>query len=234
VDPNSPVVGIETSGAEGSVALLRGGDLAAEEVLGEGTTHGVALHPALERLLKAAGLAAADLGLVVAGTGPGSFTGMRVGVGAARSLAFAAGCPVAGVPSFEALAAAAPADAPAVAAVRDARRGEVYFALYGRAGPDGLRPALVAPCRMEAQAAAASIPRDCLVLGEFRAEIAALAKAPGVRAGGPERSRVPASLVARLGRAAVLRHGPPDPATVLPLYLQAPLALRKGEGTRAR
>jgi tRNA threonylcarbamoyladenosine biosynthesis protein TsaB len=226
------VAGIETTGAVGSVALLRGDSVLGEETLGEGTTHGVALHPALERLLKAAGLAPKDLGLVVAGTGPGSFTGMRVGVGAARSLAFAVGCPVAGIPSFDALAAGAPGDAPAVAAVRDARRDEVYFALYGPAAPGGARAALVLPCRRGVKEAAASLPPACLVLGEFRAEIAALAKAPGVRPGSAEESVVRASAVARLGRAALLRGGAPAPESVLPLYLQPPLALRKGEGAR--
>ena len=228
------VAGIETSGAAGSVALLRGESILGEETLGEGTTHGVALHPALERLLGAAGLAAKDLGLVVAGTGPGSFTGMRVGVGAARSLAFAAGCPVLGVPSFEALAAGAPGDPPAVAAVRDARRGEVYFALYGERSPDMTRPILLPPCRRPAADAAADLPAGCLVLGEFRAELAALARAPGVRAGSAEESAPRASILARLGLAAFRRGGAPDPAIVLPLYLQEPLALKKGEGARGR
>jgi tRNA threonylcarbamoyladenosine biosynthesis protein TsaB len=226
------VAAIETTGATGSVALLRGDALLGEETLGEGTTHGVSLHPALERLLRAAGLAARDIGLVVAGTGPGSFTGMRVGVGAARSLAFAVGCPVVGVPSFDALAAGAPPGPPAVAAVRDARREEVYFALYGEAAADGTRRTLTPPCRRAVAAAAGSLPGGCLVLGEFRSGPAALAKAPGVRAGTAEESLVRASLLARLGRAAFLRGGIPPAETVLPLYLQEPLALRKGEGVR--
>jgi len=229
-----PVVGVETSGGTGSVALLRGDSLLGEETLGEGTTHGVALHPALERLLKAAGLAAKELRLVVAGTGPGSFTGMRVGVGAARSLAYAAGCPVVGVPSYDALAAGAPAAAPTVAAVRAARREEVYFALYGKPGPGGRRPALVPPCRRSLAEAAAALPEECLVLGEFREPLAAAAKARGVRAGSAAESVIRASHLARLGLAAFLRDGAPDPATVLPLYLQEPLALRKGEGARGR
>jgi tRNA A37 threonylcarbamoyladenosine modification protein TsaB len=152
---------------------------------------------------------------------------MRVGVGAARSLAFAVGCGAIGVPSYDALAAAAPEDAPAVAAVRDARRGIVYFALYGPT-----REALVPPCRREAGEAAASLPAGCLVLGEFRAEVAALAKAPGVRAGSAEESRVRASVLARIGLRIFLRDGAPPPETVLPLYLQPPLAVKKGEGVR--
>ncbi len=226
------VAAIETTGPSGSVALLRGTALLGEEVLGEGTAHGVSLHPALDRLLRAAGLAAKDLGLVVAGTGPGSFTGMRIGVGAARSLAFAVGCPVVGVPSFDALAAGAPPDASSVAAVRDARREEVYFALYGAASADGTRPALAPPCRSAVAAAAASLAAGCLVLGEFRAELASLAKAEGIRAGTAEESLVRASVLGRLGLSTFLRGGAPPAEAVLPLYLQEPLALRKGEGVR--
>lgn len=217
------VAAIETTGPAGSVALLRGESVLGEEALGDGTTHGAALHPALERLLKAAGVTAKDLGLVVAGTGPGSFTGMRVGVGAARSLAFAVGCPVVGVPSFDALAV----EGSSVSAVRDARKGDVYFALYGPK-----RESLVAPCRRETAAAAASLPPGCLVLGEFRVDVAALAKAPGVRAGSAEESLVRASILGRLGLRAFLRDGAPPPETVLPLYLQEPLAVKKGEGVR--
>jgi tRNA threonylcarbamoyladenosine biosynthesis protein TsaB len=219
------VAAIETTGAAGSVALLRGETLLGEESLGDGTTHGAALHPALERLLRAGGATANDLGLVVAGTGPGSFTGMRVGVGAARSLSFAVGCPVVGVPSFDALAR----EDATVAVVRDARKGDVYFALYG---PEG--ETLVAPCRRETAKAAASIPTDGLVLGEFREEVAALAKARGVRAGSAEESLVRASILGRLGLRAFLRDGAPPAASVLPLYLQAPLAVKKGEGVRSK
>lgn len=217
------VAAIETTGPLGSVALLRGETVLGEEPLGDGTTHGAALHPALERLLHAAGVAAKDLGLVVAGTGPGSFTGMRVGVGAARSLAFAVGCPVVGVPSYDALAV----EGTPVATVRDARKGEVYFALYG---PE--RETLVPPCRREVATAAASLPSGCLVLGELRAEVAALAKAPGVRAGSAEESLIRASRLGLLGLRAFLRDGAPSPGTVLPLYLQPPLAVKKGEGVR--
>jgi tRNA threonylcarbamoyladenosine biosynthesis protein TsaB len=226
------VVGLETSGARGSAALLRGPALLGEEDLGEGTTHGVALHPALERLLKAARLRPADLGLVVVGTGPGSFTGMRVGVAAARALAFGLRIPVVGVSSFDALAAAAPADAPAVACVRDARKGEGWFALYGPPGRDGTRPALVEPRRGTLVEAAAALPDGALVLGEHRAALLALATAPGARAGSEEQSRARASVVARIGLARFLRTGAPDPESVAPLYLQEPLALRRGEGVR--
>lgn len=226
------VAGIETSGPRGSVALLRGGRLLGEETLGEGVTHGVSLHPALERLLAAAGARATDLGLVAAGTGPGSFTGMRVGVAAARSLAFAAKCPVIGIPSYDAMAAGVPEGVPAVACARDARRGEAWFALYGAAGAGGAREARIPPCRRTVTHAVEALPAQGLVLGDLAAALAAAKGAPGLRAEGEETAAPRASVVARLGLAALLRGGAPDPASVLPLYLQEPLALRKGEGVR--
>jgi len=82
--------------------------------------------------------------------------------------------------------------------------------------------------------AAASLPPGTLVLGEHRDALAALAKAEGVKAGSEEESRTKASVVARLGLSRFRAHGAPDPATISPLYLQEPLALRKGEGIRGR
>jgi tRNA threonylcarbamoyladenosine biosynthesis protein TsaB len=157
---------------------------------------------------------------------------MRVGVAAGRGLAFAAGCPVLGVPTFDALAEAAPPAAATVACARDARRGEAWFALYGPRRDGGEREPLVPPCRRNAAAAAASLPAGCLVLGSFAADLASRAAAPGVRAGPPEGEAPAAAVLGRIGLARFLRDGAPDPSSVLPLYLQEPLAQRKGEGVR--
>ena len=216
------VVGIETTGAAGSVALRRGNTPLGETALGEGTLHGASLHPALAGLLTAAGFAPADLGLVVVGTGPGSFTGMRVGVGAARTLAFALGIPVIGVASFDALAADAPREAPSAAVVRDARREHVYFALYGPAGRDGVREVTVPPARILAIEAAGHLAAGTVVLGEHAALLASLA--PGGTPGARPDLPVSADRLARLGLARFLAGGAPDPAGVLPLYLQEPSA----------
>jgi tRNA threonylcarbamoyladenosine biosynthesis protein TsaB len=81
----------------------------------------------VDRLMDEAGVTPADLDLVVAGTGPGTFTGLRIGLAAARALGFALGIPVKGVSTLEALRAAEGVDVACV----DARRGEVFAAGAG-------------------------------------------------------------------------------------------------------
>ena len=98
-------------------ALVAGG-----LTLGERRTRPQSLLADIDALLTAAGLGPADLDAIVVGTGPGSFTGTRIGLAVARGLALSLDLPVAGVSTLDALAAAAPRAFPVV----DARRGEVF------------------------------------------------------------------------------------------------------------
>ena len=131
------VFGLDTSGSVGSVALLLPDGRHEESAFGEGLIRGVAMAPEAKRILTNAGLAAADLSLVAVGLGPGSYTGVRVGVAFAKSLAFAADRPVVGVPTFEVIARGLAGDRPVVC-VRDARRSALYYQEFtadGEAGP---------------------------------------------------------------------------------------------------
>ena len=128
------VLAIETSTLAGGVALLDGDRVRAEYLLDVSATHSERLMPAIDRVLADAGWRAADLqGLAVA-VGPGSFTGLRIGLSAAKGLAFALGIPIAAVPTLDAMAAALPFAALPVCPVLDARKGEVYCALYRWSG----------------------------------------------------------------------------------------------------
>jgi tRNA threonylcarbamoyladenosine biosynthesis protein TsaB len=103
-------------------------------VLGERVSRAVTVLADADELLRAAGLGPADLEALVVGTGPGSFTGLRIGLATARGLALALGVPVAGVSTLDALAAGTPGALP----VLDARRREI-FTLEGGT-PRCLRP----------------------------------------------------------------------------------------------
>lgn len=92
------------------------------EVLGERTSRAVTLLEDVDALLRQAGARTGDLQGLVVGTGPGSFTGLRVGLATARGLALSLGLPVAGVSTLDALAAGAPGALPVI----DARRAEVF------------------------------------------------------------------------------------------------------------
>ena len=121
-------------------------DAGADGVLAEGVgdrpmRHGELLAPLLERLLAQAGVERTDLTGVAVGTGPGPFTGLRVGLVTARTLGAVLGVPVAGVCSLDVIAAEAAAAGLVEGrflVATDARRKEIYHAVYA-AGPDGCR-----------------------------------------------------------------------------------------------
>jgi tRNA threonylcarbamoyladenosine biosynthesis protein TsaB len=129
----APILSIDTCGPAGSVALgrLAGRDL---EILGEtelaGRTYSATLVSAVAGLLEAAGLSVNDLGGIVVVQGPGSFTGVRVGLSAVKGLAQGAGIPV--VPLSRLLVLARKAGA--ASAALDAQRGEIFLRLESTGG----------------------------------------------------------------------------------------------------
>ncbi len=155
-DPARPDIGValETSTRRGSVALVLG-QRVLEAKLTEGRSHAADLLPELARLAQEAGLERAGdvlrLDFVVVGTGPGSYTGLRVGIATALGLARATRARVLGIPSVEALAFAELAPGEEGSIVLDARAGRFYFAHYKREDhevralvpPSALRPAEV-------------------------------------------------------------------------------------------
>ena len=121
---------LETSTLAGGVALLDGERVIGEYLLDVRITHSERLMPAIDRLLRDAGWTPASLeGLAVA-VGPGSFTGLRIGLSAVKGLAWALSLRVAAVPTLDALAAALPFAAHPVCPVLHARKNEVYCSLY--------------------------------------------------------------------------------------------------------
>lgn len=119
---------LETSGPVGSVALRREGRLLGERVLDTREQHSSPLLPTVDALLREHDLTPRDVELWAVGLGPGSYTGIRVGIAAAKGFALATGRPLIGAGSVEALALEHGRDG-AVAAIVDARRGEFYFSL---------------------------------------------------------------------------------------------------------
>jgi N6-L-threonylcarbamoyladenine synthase len=97
------------------------------------------LLPMVESLLAANGLTVAEVGGVIVGRGPGSFTGVRIGVATAKGLAHGLGCPLWGVSTLDAVAWAFASDEITLAVVGDAMRGEVYPALFRCGGGKAVR-----------------------------------------------------------------------------------------------
>jgi tRNA threonylcarbamoyladenosine biosynthesis protein TsaB len=126
-------IAIETATDTGSVAVGDAGGLIGEVLIGVRTRHAESLLPALDFLLRSSRLVRGDIGSIVVGAGPGSFTGVRVAAATARGLAQGLGVPLYAYSSLAALAAGAGVNGP-VCALFDARRGEVYAACYELAG----------------------------------------------------------------------------------------------------
>jgi len=123
---------LDTSWPGTSVALLEGKEVRGELCLWSGATHSERLLPAIEYLLRGAGWALSDLHLVAAGLGPGSFTGIRIGVATAVGLAQSCAIPFVGLSGLEALAHAFPLGECRVGVILDAQRAQVYYAEFRR------------------------------------------------------------------------------------------------------
>ncbi len=213
------MLGIETATALGGVALVdEDGRILGEITLLGRESHSERIIPAVAELLATLGASPGDLAAVAVSSGPGSFTGLRTGVASAKGLAFSRGVPLYGVPTLAALAANATAGCGPVCAVLNARRGEVFRALF-QAGAEGLArrtPDELLPARE----CAAGLPPGCLVLGEAPAALRE-ATAPSALRFAPAHLNHPrASAVALSGLAALRAGAPSELLSLLPGYLR--------------
>jgi tRNA threonylcarbamoyladenosine biosynthesis protein TsaB len=124
------ILAVDTSTPWGSVALREGGDTRGEVRLQGDEGHSRWLLPAIDSLLGGLALKASDLEAYAVATGPGSFTGLRVGISTIQGLALASPRPCLGLPTLDALAALVTEGVAPRVAMMDAGRGEVYAALY--------------------------------------------------------------------------------------------------------
>jgi tRNA threonylcarbamoyladenosine biosynthesis protein TsaB len=131
-------LGIDTCEARGSVALLKGGTLVSLEAHETTEDYSTWLLPAVRRCLLTAGAALEDVNLLAVATGPGSFTGLRVGLTTVKAWSELYGKPVVGVSRLEVMARTGGAQFGYVAASFDAQRGQVFGGLYKVASPEAL------------------------------------------------------------------------------------------------
>ena len=125
---------LETSGRTGAVALARDGRVVAEETFAHGLKHAAGIIPIIDRLSRGVGWRPGDIEEVYVSAGPGSFTGLRVGVTVAKTLALATGAKVVAVPSEQVLVRNAPAGWERAVIVLDAKRGQIFTAVFENVG----------------------------------------------------------------------------------------------------
>jgi tRNA threonylcarbamoyladenosine biosynthesis protein TsaB len=131
------VLGIDTSTSCGSVGLVDEGRIIAEHLLNTPVTHSERLLAAIDLVLQEGGCSIKDLDGWAISLGPGSFTGLRIGVSTVKGLSYATGKPVAGVPTLDALASQVSFTPYLICPVLDARKKEVYASFY-RYGQENL------------------------------------------------------------------------------------------------
>jgi tRNA threonylcarbamoyladenosine biosynthesis protein TsaB len=217
---------LDTSTYVGTVSVTRGGELLCESSAFVRASHGETLLPHVERALSLAGVKLGDVELFAVGIGPGSFTGVRIGVATAKGLALAEKKPLVGVTSLRVLAAGMAGGAGVQVPLLDAHKGEVYTAAYERDEAGELRE-LIAPFHGSPDAAAARIVDETTgrlwVAGNGLARYGSvLLERMGARAAQlPGYSDVPrAACLAHEAELAFRRHGPSDLARLEPLYLR--------------
>jgi tRNA threonylcarbamoyladenosine biosynthesis protein TsaB len=158
------ILAVDTSSSRTAVAVMDGERVLAEDDSEAGERHGDVLLARIAEQLEVAGLPLSAIELIGVGLGPGSFTGLRVGLATAKGLALAGPVALRGVSSLEVIARGALERAPLAAVVLDAGRGEVYAALYARTGE--LPELVVAPLRAEPAQAAGRIGEALRARGE--------------------------------------------------------------------
>jgi tRNA threonylcarbamoyladenosine biosynthesis protein TsaB len=205
---------VDTATALGSVALFDGDALVAEEARRVSNAHGESLLPMIDEVFRRAGLRPADVTRWCVDVGPGSFTGVRIGVATVKGIVLGTGAAIVGVGSLEAMCAAAEAaDDDVVVAAIAAIRGELYIGAPSLSPePVCLRPDAVAPWL-----AGLTDRRDVVLLGEAASSL----ELPGwtaLRVASPLVDLPHARGVAVVGRA----RSPEDPDRLEPVYVRPP------------
>lgn len=221
------VLAFDTTAAACSVALVKDGVALAHirELMDQGQAE--ILMPQIEEVMQETGLAYSALDRIAVTIGPGSFTGVRVGLSAARALGLAAGKPVIGISSLETIAAAVPEvergrHAHILAAV-DTKRGDLYVQVFAARDLSSCAEVVALPPTEIADWLGA---KDVVVTGDGAG--AALAHLPGAAASAAD--PLPDAVV--LARLAQTRA--PDPAGPLPLYVLPPKITLAPNGGRLR
>jgi tRNA threonylcarbamoyl adenosine modification protein YeaZ len=210
------VLAIDTAIEACSAAVLERGIITASETLPMARGHAEALMPLVARVMDLADIEFADLDRIAVTTGPGSFTGLRVGISATRGIALAAGKPAIGLSTLAAFGAPliAEDDSTNVVAAIDARHDHVYLQVFGAGGRTLVAPR-IATLRDAVRAATTGPAR---IIGTAAAQVAAAWPKGADQPLQVVQLRAPDIVwIARLGAAATEGYGPPKP-----LYLRAP------------
>ncbi|MBF0527896.1 MAG: tRNA (adenosine(37)-N6)-threonylcarbamoyltransferase complex dimerization subunit type 1 TsaB [Deltaproteobacteria bacterium] len=222
------ILALDTSTQIGSLALLDKGQVLAQADLPRGETHSITLLPALRDMLALRNLSVHDLDLVAVGLGPGSFTGLRIGLSTAKGLAWAAGKPLVGVSTLDALAWAMPPGHNSICPVIDGRRRQVFavfFQWMADSADGGAYVAVTEPSAYTKDQLLAFVKRETVFIGDGLVRWGAdLAESLGpLYIRGPERLDYPSAVAVGMVALKLHRQGAETrPAHISPCYIRPP------------
>lgn len=213
--PAIRILAVDTTTERGSVAIVSAGEVLGEVRLRSGMGHSKRLMPAVAFLIEGLGLTAADIEGYAVTAGPGSFTGLRVGLSCVQGLALASGRRCVGLCTLDVLAARIAGAAPTLAAAMDAYRGEVYACAFERDGSRRGDPVTAVPGE-----AFAGLPPGTAFIGDgalrYRAEIEAAVPSAVF----PARTAFLAGTLGLRAEPVLASGGGVAPAELRPLYLR--------------
>jgi tRNA threonylcarbamoyladenosine biosynthesis protein TsaB len=219
------ILGIDTSTTTGSVAIASEDAVIAQYSLNIEVTHSERLMSTVDRVLKDTGLAIGEMDGYAVAIGPGSFTGLRIGLAAVKGLALVSGKPIAAVPTLKALAWNLPSAGYPICPMLDARKSEVYAAMYRFEGTTlvhVMAEAVISLARLSER-----ISGKTIFTGEashlFRREIENLFGDRALFA--PLSAILPsAATVAEIGMDMIKNGKQADPDSLTPMYIRRPEA----------
>ena len=225
------LLAVETSGLNGSVCIREDDNPPLVKNFGAVKRHARELLPSIDELFSEAGWPPEGaLDLIAISIGPGSYTGLRVGMACVKTLAWATGCAVVGIPSLDVMAQNALDESAGesferVAVAVDAKRGQVYCAIYELR--DGRYDRLGEMEIIDADEFAARLESPCLLLGDGVKSYGDIFRKEGVNFAPEELWRARAEVVAEMGLHAWKEGRRDDPHTLAPIYMRRPEAEEK-------
>jgi tRNA threonylcarbamoyladenosine biosynthesis protein TsaB len=228
------ILAVDTSTRTGSVAVLSGDEVLAEVAVTSQETHAKRLVSVIDATLVMTDQTVADCDGFAVTVGPGSFTGLRIGISTVKGLGFATGKPVVGVSTLDALAYQFPSFPHLICPVLDARKGEIYTALYESAGHAKWNR-VIEDCAVEPGEWFSQVGAPCLFVGDGTAVYAELIKrtlgdlahfAP------PYMNKVRASVVGFIGMKQILDGQAADVEELVPHYIRKSDAEIKQKGSK--
>jgi tRNA threonylcarbamoyladenosine biosynthesis protein TsaB len=218
------MLALDTATERGSLALVTEDQVLMEYVLESHGTYLTRLMPGVAALFTGTGKDLADLAAVAVSLGPGNFTGLRIGLATAKTLAWSLKCPLVPVPTMEVLAAQFPFHPHPIGVVMDAKRGEVFWGLFEC--PKDQPQLLEGPLRLPAADLPPRLPQPLLLTGpglEVHIGVLAPQLSPEITLAPPERRWPLAPTLARLARQRLKQGLTANPAQLVPTYLRPAL-----------